>query len=475
MNMIKTNVHRFTTVALAVSVASCATIGKDYGTMIGCGAGTLLGAAAGYAIGGNAKGALIGAGAGAAVGCMAGKMWQDQQRELEKIAQQENLKLQMETLYSSGSDQSRSEKNEAGFVANVQSSEMFTTDSAELTPSGQRQIRLMAEVLSRNKKQSTAMQTAFMIIGHTDAVGTAEYNQKLSELRAHTVGKILAEAGIDPSNVYYQGAGASRPIGDNTTIEGQAKNRRVEIVEVANRDVLQQRIKTEESNVKYLAHGTRVNKQQKTSLASTSAKQPTEINKEQQRKFSGIDFGGDLASSNHWNPSAVMKPKTSSFQIISSVEANSLPARSCFEDVARVSGKVKNLATGAELLEYKTQDYLPGMNGRVWANLVNGNLVTLSPVKVLMENAQVTQDPSVQVVKDYEKGNRKASFNLKAVANTYEGEEAILYRVFINDLEAPLSCIDVVMNKNGGTSVDGKIYYKNINDIFMATFKPQKT
>lgn len=473
--MTKTNVQRFMTVVLAASVAGCATIGKDYGTMIGCGAGTLLGAAAGYAINGDAKGALIGAGAGATVGCVAGKMWQDQQRELAEIAQQENLKLQMETLYSSGTDQSRSEKNEAGFVANVQSSEMFATNSAELTPSGQRQIRRMADVLSQNKKQSTAMQTAFMVIGHTDAVGTAEYNQKLSELRAHTVGKILVEAGIDSSNVYYQGAGASRPIGENTTIEGQAKNRRVEIVEVANKDVLQQRIKTEEANVKYLAHGTRVNKQQKTDSASISIKQPTEINKKQQRKSSGIDFGGDLVSSNRWNPSDVMKPKTSSFQIISSVEASSLPVRSCFEDAARVSGKVKNLATGAEFLKYKTQDYLPGMNGRVWANLVNGNLVTLAPVKVLMENAQVIQDPSVQVVREYDKGNRKASFNLKAVANTYEGEDAILYRVFVNDIEAPLSCIDVVMNKNGGKSADGKIYYKNVDDIFMATFKPQKT
>lgn len=473
--MIQTNVHRFTAVALAVSIAGCATIGKDYGTMIGCGAGTLLGAAAGYAINGDAKGALIGAGAGAAVGCVAGKMWQDQQRELEKIAQQENLKLQTETLYSAVSDQSRSEKNEAGFVANVQSSEMFATNSSELTPSGNRQIRSMAEVLSKNQKAGKDKQTAFMVIGHTDAEGTAEENQKLSELRARTVGKILSEAGADPNNIYYQGAGASRPIGENTTIEGQAKNRRVEIVEVATKEVLQQRIKTEESNVKYLAHGTRANKQQQTGSASISTNQPTDTNKKHQRNFSGIDFGGNLAGSNHWNPFGVMKPKTSGFQIISSAEANSLPVRSCFEDAARVSGKVKNLVSGAEFSEYKTQDYLPGMNGRVWANLVNGNLVTLAPVRVLMENAQVTQDPSVQVVKDYDKGNRKASFNLKAVANTYEGEEAILYRVFVNDLEAPLSCIDVVMNKNGGKSADGKIYYKNINDIFMATFKPQKT
>lgn len=473
--MIKTNVHHFTIVALAVSVASCATIGKDYGTAVGCAAGAVLGAGLGYAINGDLKGIAIGAGAGAAVGCMAGKMWQDQQRELEKIAQQENLKLQMETLYSSGSDQSRTEKNEAGFVANVQSSEMFATNSAELTPSGQRQIRRMADVLSQNQKTGTAKQIAFMVIGHTDAVGTAEDNQKLSELRAHTVGKILSEAGADPRNIYYQGAGASRPIGENTTVEGQAKNRRVEIVEVATKEVLQQRIKTEESNVKYLAHGTRVNKQQKTGSASLSTKQPTDTNQKQQRNFSGIDFGGNLAGSNHWNPFEVMKPKTSGFQIISSAEANGLPVRSCFEDAARVSGKVKNLATGAAFSEYKTQDFLPGMNGRVWANLVNGNLVALSPVKVLMENAQVAQDPSVQVVKDYDKGNRKTSFNLMAVANTYEGEEAILYRVFVNDLEAPLSCIDVVMNKDGGKSVDGKVYYKNVNDIFMATFKPQKT
>ena len=475
--MIKKNSFRLTAFVLAISVTGCATVGKDYGTLVGCAAGTLVGAAAGAAIGGDAKSILIGAGTGALIGCGAGKLWQDQQQELEKIAKQENLKLQMETLYTATSDQSLSEKNTAGLVANVQSSEMFATNSSELTASGSRQIKSMAEVLSKSQKTGQDKQSAFMVIGHTDAEGTAEENQKLSELRARTVGKILSEAGADPSSIYYQGAGASRPIGENTNSEGQAKNRRVEIVKVANKEVLQQRIKMEESNVKYLAHGTRINKQPQADLVDLSPKKPIDSKKKRQTDVVAVDFGGELAGTNNWNPAGVMKPKTSGFQIISSAHANSLPAKSCYEDAARVSGQVKNLVTGAALTHYKTVDYLPGMNGRAWTDLVNGNQVTLAPVEVLKDNVQITQDPKVYLVKaeDYKKHNFDSPTVLTAVANAYEGEEEILYRAFVNSPEASLSCFDVVMNKNGGQSGDGKIFYKKMSNIFIATYKPSNT
>lgn len=68
------------------------------------------------------------------------------------------------------------------------------------------------------------------IEGHTDNVGGAESNQKLSEARAAAVVAALVAGGIDASRLSSKGYGLSQPIADNKTSEGRAKNRRVELV-----------------------------------------------------------------------------------------------------------------------------------------------------------------------------------------------------------------------------------------------------
>jgi len=67
------------------------------------------------------------------------------------------------------------------------------------------------------------------IIGHTDNVGSAAYNLKLSLDRAHSVGSYLSSKGIDNTRLSFDGKGDTLPIGDNSTEEGRSANRRVEI------------------------------------------------------------------------------------------------------------------------------------------------------------------------------------------------------------------------------------------------------
>jgi outer membrane protein OmpA-like peptidoglycan-associated protein len=74
----------------------------------------------------------------------------------------------------------------------------------------------------------------FAINGHTDNVGNAKANQKLSEARAKAVMDLLIEKGVNPANLTSQGFGSTKPVKSNKTASGRAENRRTEIVYLGN-------------------------------------------------------------------------------------------------------------------------------------------------------------------------------------------------------------------------------------------------
>jgi outer membrane protein OmpA-like peptidoglycan-associated protein len=67
------------------------------------------------------------------------------------------------------------------------------------------------------------------VYGHTDSTGSSSFNQVLSESRARTVANYLASQGVSAARIRSQGFGETMPIADNNTLDGRAKNRRVEI------------------------------------------------------------------------------------------------------------------------------------------------------------------------------------------------------------------------------------------------------
>ena len=66
------------------------------------------------------------------------------------------------------------------------------------------------------------------ICGHTDNVGSAEYNLKLSQARATSTKNYIVEHGIDANRITCKGYGLTQPIAKNTTEQGRALNRRIE-------------------------------------------------------------------------------------------------------------------------------------------------------------------------------------------------------------------------------------------------------
>lgn len=101
----------------------------------------------------------------------------------------------------------------------------FDFDKSELKPEGKKVVKEISNELTKENATGT-----LKIEGHTDSIGTNEYNQKLSERRAQSVENEFKQ-NITTDKIKYEtrGYGEERPIADNATKEGRAKNRRVEI------------------------------------------------------------------------------------------------------------------------------------------------------------------------------------------------------------------------------------------------------
>ena len=99
----------------------------------------------------------------------------------------------------------------------------YETDSYFLLPKSEAELDKVIQFLEKNPDIRVE------ISGHTDNVGTAEYNQTLSENRAKSVYKYLVDHQIDPGRLVFRGYGLSRPIDSNESDAGRAMNRRTEL------------------------------------------------------------------------------------------------------------------------------------------------------------------------------------------------------------------------------------------------------
>jgi len=100
---------------------------------------------------------------------------------------------------------------------------LFDFDKSNVKPEAGAILDRLVAFMNENKDKKVNLS------GHTDNVGTEAYNQALSERRVNSVRDYVVKKGVDAGRVSGQGFGESKPIADNKTREGRAKNRRVEI------------------------------------------------------------------------------------------------------------------------------------------------------------------------------------------------------------------------------------------------------
>jgi outer membrane protein OmpA-like peptidoglycan-associated protein len=116
-------------------------------------------------------------------------------------------------------------KEEArGMVITLSGSVLFASDQSTLLPEAQARLVSVVDALLQDGDR------ALLVEGHTDSQGSDAYNVDLSQRRADAVRSFLITRGYAANLVRATGIGEARPVADNTSAEGRANNRRVEIV-----------------------------------------------------------------------------------------------------------------------------------------------------------------------------------------------------------------------------------------------------
>jgi outer membrane protein OmpA-like peptidoglycan-associated protein len=190
---------------LIFSLNSCATKSQT-GAIVGGAGGAVVGGLIGRAAGSTAAGAIIGAAAGGIVGAVIGN-------EMDKQAKELKQNIPGATVERVGE----------GIAVTFASGLLYDFDSDVVLPAAGSNLRALAASLHKYPGSD------LLVVGHTDQVGAAAYNQSLSERRAAAAANYLVAQGVARSRIGTRGMGETEPVASNDTELGQQQNRRIEV------------------------------------------------------------------------------------------------------------------------------------------------------------------------------------------------------------------------------------------------------
>lgn len=458
-------------IPLAISLVGCSITQSS--TAIGTSSGAVIGAVIGKQIGGD-TGMVIGLGTGAIIGGIAGFFignYIEERRNAQlKISQDKNTTIEFENLAKNNGDEIKDK-------AIINNKGHFEVGSAKLSQNAIEFYTLLAQTYKEQDKK-------ILIVGHTDDTGSQAFNQSLSQKRAKAVGQIFAKNGVNIDNIYYQGAGSTKPKADNSTAQGREQNRRVEIVELDSTADVSLYASAATQNSHYLRKNQKPTQkiaQKPAQKAQTKQTQETKTQEKQTKiktepqtaqtptvpKFSplstkyAINFGGkpskggELALKDEFG-----ELQSNGFLSFATQAKASTIVLSCINTSYQSDNQspdVKSLADDKVLP--KTSEYKKGLNGSAWMAQVGNHLIGMGPVAVL-NNAKPAKNLNLFIFKNYVTStNQKADQTITAKINTQQGTQGLLYRAYVNEKNSAIKCIDIVFNNNSPANAKGYLYY----------------
>jgi len=278
-----------------------------------------------------------------------------------------------------------------------------------------------------------------MIVGHADSRGDAQMNQRLSERRAKAVARAFMGAGYPAAGIYFQGAGETEPVADNATVDGRAKNRRVEIIDAGNTHdlALAKRFSITESKaaMKKTQSTEKVNPTIHTAVARNLSGTDSIL------PFHGVPYHGQqLLTSGH--KAAKIAKKSTGFldSVMASIEKaqesvvgtayasgeQRIPA--FLDDDLAIAGAIKRLDGKGKPL-FKPSDYLQGYYYQpVYAYLDGNAFLSLQPISILKEESLADASSRMMVYKRYDGKGDKPDARLTGSARLYVSGNKMLYR-----------------------------------------------
>lgn len=507
---------------------------------IGIGVGALAGVIIGNQFQHSNKARVLGAALGAAAGGLIGHDMDKRRCELAKIARQYDLDMKMSTIGADGEvfddaglkgsqNGAEIQKNAIGLSVEVRDQSEagghFETNSDQLTARAQQYFSAIADsynaritanqIADPKKRAEYVAQIAkrkILLVGHTDDTGSSRLNADLSERRAKAVSKYMEIRGIPKESLYFQGAGEAYPLADNRSEEGRAKNRRVEIVEIADAASFEKYLETRKPRYDFyrIKDGERappepgraertavaapagaapnpgtaaktVATKKKTPAASKNASAALAANSAPGGASTArpaaheIDFGGvPMAQSAALADVGRIAPSGASFSLISTAYASEPAVMSdCTRDRPRIAHGVRALSDGKV---YRTSEHVPGLYGKTWTDQVNGHQIVMNKVAVLASDGSLANLPEFKIYANYDPAknrNPTPDLSVSPEVNAYLGSKGVLYRMFLNGREG-VECVDVVFAREGGAQAKaGKVVYAHAAKPYAAAFKPR--
>ena len=201
-------------VLLVIAGAGCSS-GARKGAAVGTVGGAAAGAVIGHATGNTARGAIIGAVVGGTAGAIIGDQMDKQADELKQDIPGATV-----------------ERVGEGIQVTFASGLLFDFDSDVIRGEARTNLNALAANLDKYKDRD------LLIVGHTDAVGSSEYNEDLSVRRAEAAARYIRNQGVNES-IETRGRGEYEPVASNDTESGRSQNRRVEVAIYANEELRQ--------------------------------------------------------------------------------------------------------------------------------------------------------------------------------------------------------------------------------------------
>jgi len=201
-------------VLLVIAGAGCSS-GARKGAAVGTVGGAAAGAVIGHATGNTARGAIIGAVVGGTAGAIIGDQMDKQADELKQDVPGATV-----------------ERVGEGIQVTFASGLLFDFDSDVIRGEARTNLNALAANLDKYKDRD------LLIVGHTDAVGSSEYNEDLSVRRAEAAARYIRNQGVNES-IETRGRGEYEPVASNDTESGRSQNRRVEVAIYANEELRQ--------------------------------------------------------------------------------------------------------------------------------------------------------------------------------------------------------------------------------------------